>query len=86
MKANVGRFDARLRVVVGATAVGLAATGLVGRWGWLGAVPVLSGLIRFCPTYAILGVDSCNLSPGAMKPVRSGGASGRNSTAAPLAD
>jgi hypothetical protein len=62
MRTNVGQVDRRLRVALGGSAMALAAAGVVGRWGWLGVVPVLTGLVRFCPMYAVLGVNSCQLS------------------------
>ena len=59
MKLNVGGIDRVLRVVVGLVLIVLAATGTVGWWGWLGVVPLLTGLVRFCPVYALLGMNTC---------------------------
>lgn len=59
MKANVGSIDRILRVVVGLVLIALAATGTVGVWGWIGVVPVLTGLFRFCPVYSLIGVNTC---------------------------
>ncbi len=59
MKANVGGFDRILRIVVGIVLITLAATGTVGLWGWIGVVPLLTGLIRWCPVYPMLGMNSC---------------------------
>ena len=61
MKANVGGIDRIARVVVGLVLIALAATGTVGVWGWIGVVPLLTGLIRWCPLYPLLGVSSCPL-------------------------
>ena len=58
MKANVGGFDRILRIVVGIVLITLAATGTVGLWGWIGVVPLLTGLIRWCPVYPMLGMNS----------------------------
>ena len=59
MKLNVGGIDRILRIVVGIVLIGLAATGTVGWWGWLGVVPLASGLFRFCPMYRLLGMSTC---------------------------
>ncbi|MEY4755020.1 MAG: hypothetical protein RJA44_2695 [Pseudomonadota bacterium] len=61
MKANVGGIDRILRIVVGLVLIALAATGTVGVWGWIGVVPVLTGLFRFCPAYPLLGMSTCPL-------------------------
>lgn len=62
MKTNVGTVDRVLRIVAGAVLIGLAATGTVGAWGYLGLVPLLTGLFRFCPVYPLLGINTCPLS------------------------
>lgn len=59
MKANVGGIDRILRVSVGALLVALAITNVVGWWGWLGLIPLATGLFRFCPAYPLLGISSC---------------------------
>ena len=61
MKINVGGIDRILRILVGVVLVVLAATGLVGRWGWLGVLPLATGLFRFCPAYPLLGINTCPL-------------------------
>ena len=59
MKLSVGGIDRILRIVVGIVLIGLAATGTVGWWGWLGVVPLATGLFRFCPMYRLLGMSTC---------------------------
>ena len=61
MKINVGGIDRILRISVGVVLVVLAATGLVGWWGWLGVLPLATGLFRFCPAYPLLGINTCPL-------------------------
>ena len=61
MKANVGGIDRILRIVAGLALIALAATGTVGAWGWIGVVPVLTGVFRFCPFYTLLGMNTCPL-------------------------
>ena len=59
MKANVGGIDRVLRIVVGLVLIALAATGTVGWWGWLGIVPLFTGVVGWCPPYAMLGFSTC---------------------------
>jgi hypothetical protein len=61
MKSNVGSIDRGIRVVAGLALIGLAATGTVGVWGWLGVVPLATGLIGWCPPYAMLGINTCSI-------------------------
>jgi hypothetical protein len=59
MKANVGGIDRIIRIGAGAVLIGLAATGNVGWWGWLGALPLATGLMGWCPPYAMFGFSTC---------------------------
>ncbi len=59
MKTNVGGIDRILRIVVGAALLVMAATGAIGAWGWIGVVPLLTGLLSTCPLYSILGMNTC---------------------------
>ena len=59
MKPNVGGLDRIIRIVLGVVLLGLAATGTVGWWGWLGVVPLATGALGWCPPYAILGFNTC---------------------------
>ncbi|MBU3621967.1 DUF2892 domain-containing protein [Polynucleobacter sp. CS-Odin-A6] len=60
MKSNIGGIDRILRIVVGLVLIGLAATGVVGTWGWVGVVPLATSLFRFCPAYTILDTNTCS--------------------------
>ena len=62
MNANVGTVDRVLRIVVGLALIALAAVGKIGWWGYIGAVPVLTGLFRLCPLYTILGIRTCPMA------------------------
>jgi Protein of unknown function (DUF2892) len=59
MKNNVGGIDRILRIVIGLVLIGLAATGTIGVWGWIGVVPLATGAMGFCPLYTMLGFSSC---------------------------
>ncbi|QOR39729.1 DUF2892 domain-containing protein [Billgrantia diversa] len=62
MKSNVGGIDKILRIVVGAVLIGLVLTGAIGAWGWIGILPLATGLFNFCPAYQLLGINTCKLS------------------------
>lgn len=59
MKANVGGIDRILRIVVGLALIGATLAGMIGPWGWIGVVPLLTGIFRFCLPYAIFGISTC---------------------------
>jgi len=61
MKANVGTIDRVLRVAAGLVLIGLAVSGKVGVWGYIGVVPLLTGLFRFCPVYPLIGLNTLTL-------------------------
>ncbi len=65
MKTNEGTIDRALRVIAGLALVGLAATGTVGAWGWIGIVPIATGLIGWCPAYTMLGINTCPMKTDA---------------------
>jgi hypothetical protein len=59
MKTNVGGIDRIVRITVGVVLIGLTATGNIGAWGWLGLVPLATGVVGWCPPYAIFGWNTC---------------------------
>jgi hypothetical protein len=59
MTRNEGNLDRAARVVIGLLLIGLAASGTVGAWGWIGVVPVLTGALGMCPLYTVLGINTC---------------------------
>ena len=61
MKVNEGTVDRALRVIAGLALIGLAATDRIGMWGYIGVVPLATGLIGMCPIYSILGINTCPL-------------------------
>ena len=62
MKMNVGGIDRILRIVVGLALIGLAVANVIGPWGWIGVVPLLTGVFGFCPAYLPFGVSTCPMS------------------------
>lgn len=61
MTKNVGGIDKILRIAVGLLLIALAATGQIGLWGWIGVVPLATGLLGWCPPYAIFGFNTCSM-------------------------
>jgi hypothetical protein len=59
MKTNEGAADRGLRIAVGLVLTGLAATGMIGLWGYIGLIPLVTGAVGYCPLYALLGIDTC---------------------------
>jgi hypothetical protein len=59
MTKNVGGVDRILRIIVGIALIAAAATGAIGVWGYIGVVPLLTGLMGWCPPYALLGFNTC---------------------------
>jgi len=61
MKTNVGGIDRIVRIVAGLLLIALAVTGTIGLWGWIGIVPLATGLFRTCPAYSLVGINTCPL-------------------------
>ncbi len=59
MKTNVGGMDKWARIIVGVVLVALAVSGTIGVWGWIGVVPVLTGVFGYCPAYSLFGWSTC---------------------------
>jgi hypothetical protein len=59
MNRNVGTVDRLLRIGAGTALIGLSIAGTIGPWGYLGIVPLLTGLLSACPAYAVFGVSTC---------------------------
>lgn len=58
---NVGPWDRFVRVVVGLTLIAAAWLGSIGVWGWVGLVPLLTGLIGSCPAYLPFSFSTCSV-------------------------
>lgn len=59
MKANVGSVDRIMRIAAGLVLIGLTLAGQIGVWGWIGVVPLLTGIFKFCPAYTLFGMNTC---------------------------
>lgn len=59
MQKNIGGTERVIRVVVGLAITSLAFVGPASPWAFLGLVPVATGLMGWCPPYAIFGINTC---------------------------
>jgi len=58
---NVGTLDRIIRIILGLSLIALAYFGIVGSWGYIGIIPLATGLMKWCPLYTILGIQTCPL-------------------------
>ncbi|BAZ93125.1 uncharacterized protein FOKN1_0723 [Thiohalobacter thiocyanaticus] len=58
MKINEGSLDRGIRIIVGLALIGLTLAGTIGVWGWIGVLPLVTGLVGWCPGYSLLGISS----------------------------
>jgi hypothetical protein len=59
MKTNIGNIERILRIVIGLALVVLTVMGTLPAWGYIGIVPLATGLMGWCPPYAIFGISTC---------------------------
>jgi hypothetical protein len=62
MNCNVGGIDRALRIIVGIALLSLVFVGPQTVWGWIGVVPLLTGIFGFCPAYTLLGIKTCKIA------------------------
>lgn len=58
---NEGTIDRILRTGLGIALIAMVFVGPQTPWGWLGLVPLVTGLVGFCPLYRLVGVNTCKL-------------------------
>lgn len=61
MPHNVGAYDRVFRVALGLVLLTIAFVGPQTPWGYLGIVPLVTGLVGTCPLYMMLGISTCPL-------------------------
>lgn len=62
MKRNEGSIDRILRVAIGLGALSLTVIGPQTPWGYIGVIPLATGLIGWCPLYQVFGLSTCPLN------------------------
>jgi hypothetical protein len=59
MTSNVGGVDRIARIVAGIVLIALVFVGPQTPWGWIGVIPLATGLLGWCPAYVLFGISSC---------------------------
>ncbi len=59
MNKNIGMLDRGLRIVAGLALVAFSSIGTVGIWGWIGVLPLATGLLGWCPSYTLFDIKTC---------------------------
>ena len=59
MARNVGSIDRAVRIILGLVLIALVFVGPQTPWGWLGLIPLATGLFGFCGLYSLIGVRTC---------------------------
>ncbi len=55
---NVGGIDRTLRIIIGIVLIALVFVGPKASWGWIGLIPLLTGLFSRCPIYSLLKINT----------------------------
>lgn len=64
MDLNIGTLDRIARVILGIALIALAlgyVPGYQSVLGWIGIVPLITGIVGTCPIYSILGFSTCRI-------------------------
>lgn len=63
METNETGLDRLVRVILGVVLLALVFVGPRTAWGWVGVVPLFTGLVGFCPLYLLRGEKPCCAGP-----------------------
>lgn len=61
MQANVGNIDRAIRILAGLGLIAATLFGVIGAWGWIGVIPLATGMFRVCPAYLPFGIRTCRM-------------------------
>jgi Inner membrane protein YgaP-like, transmembrane domain len=53
---NVGAADRIVRIIIGLAVLALVFVGPRTPWGWVGLLPLATGVMGWCPLYSVLKV------------------------------
>lgn len=59
MKTNIHSLERAIRIILGIVLISMAFVGPKNLWFLLGAIPLLTGIIGWCPPYQLLGISTC---------------------------
>jgi len=59
MLTNESSIDRLVRIVLGVVLLSLVFVGPKTMWGIIGAIPLLTGVVGFCPLYRLVGLSTC---------------------------
>ncbi len=59
LKVNEHPLERMVRVVLGLALLAMVTRGTIGAWGYIGIVPLITGLSGMCPLYSLLGISTC---------------------------
>ena len=59
MSTNAVLLDRAIRIILGIALIALAVTGHWAPWGWIGVIPLLTGITGFCGLYQLIGIKTC---------------------------
>ena len=60
LRANIGKADRVIRIVLGLILISLVFVGPRTPWGWIGLIPLLTAVVSFCPLYRLIGINTCS--------------------------
>lgn len=61
IELNIHKIERIVRIVVGLALVSQAFTGMMNMWFLLGLIPLITGLVGWCPPYSLLGINTCKI-------------------------
>lgn len=64
MIVNVHPVERIVRIALGLVLVSMAFLGPKNLWFLLGAIPLITGVLGWCPPYQLLGISTCKISVG----------------------
>ncbi len=61
LEKNIHPVERIVRVIVGVGLLSLAFVGPRNAWFLLGILPIVTGLVGWCPPYSLLGINTCGV-------------------------